>query len=35
MTYINTRKDEIYKAVDEAFSVEWASGLKARLSKQF
>ena len=32
MTYINTRKDELYKAVDEAFSLERASSLKAKLS---
>ncbi len=28
MTYINTRKDKLYKAVDEAFSVEKAKKLK-------
>ena len=28
MTYINTRKDELYKAVDEAFLVENAEKLK-------
>ena len=33
MAYINTRKDGLYKVVDEAFSVERASGLKERLSK--
>jgi integrase len=33
MTYINTRKDELYKAVDEAFSVERASDIKNRLFK--
>ncbi len=32
MTYINTRKDELYKAVDETFSLERASSLKAKLS---
>ena len=35
MTYINIRKEELYNAVDDTFSVERASGLKARLSKQF
>ncbi len=33
MTYINTRKDELYKAVDEAFSIERASNLKNQLFK--
>jgi integrase len=32
MTYINTRKDELYRAVDETFSLERASSLKAKLS---
>ena len=32
MTYINTRKDELYKAVDEAFSVEKAENLKNRIT---
>ena len=33
MTYINTRKDELYKAVDGAFSIERTSNLKNQLFK--
>ena len=35
MTYINTRKDELYKAVDEAFSIEKAEKLKARVTPSY
>ncbi len=35
MTYINTRKDELYKAVDDAFLVEKAERLKARFTPSY
>ncbi|EQD35384.1 integrase family protein, partial [mine drainage metagenome] len=35
MTYITTRKDELYKEIDSTFGLSEAVGLKARLSKPF
>ncbi len=34
MTYISTRKEELYREIDNTFGLSQAVGLKARLSKQ-
>ena len=34
MTYINTRKEELYKEIDNAFGLNEAVGLKARMSRK-
>ncbi len=33
MTYISTRKEELYKEINNAFGINEAVGLKARLSR--